>query len=72
MSSYGVDPKRLSREPFTCAMCKQSYVGQYRYVYNTFEILPERPQESLIICEKCAVRESGFKTKKKFKEFYDK
>jgi hypothetical protein len=40
-------------------MCRDYKVGSYSYVYRTYEILPKTPSEELIICEKCAVRESG-------------
>jgi hypothetical protein len=69
---YGLDENRLPREPFNCRMCKQYYIGQYRYIWHTFEILPKSPSEQLIICEKCAVRESKFKNKKQLNEYYEK
>tara|TARA_Y100001973_G_C5201758_1_gene338300 strand:- start:1094 stop:1318 length:225 start_codon:yes stop_codon:yes gene_type:complete len=69
--NYGLDPKRLPRAPFTCIMCKQYYMGAFRYIWHTFEILPKSPSEELIICEKCALREGKFKTMKQLKEFYE-
>ena len=43
----------------------------YSYIWGTFPVLPKTPMEILNICEKCAIRESKFKTKKHFKEFYE-
>ena len=68
---YGLSEDRLSREPFTCEMCKEYYVGQYRYIYNTFQI-SRTPTTRLIICEKCAVRESKFKNKQQLNKYYEK
>ena len=69
---YGLDEKRLPREAFSCIMCKKYYIGQYRYIWNTFEILPKYPTRQLIICEKCALREGKFKNKKQLEEYYKK
>lgn len=44
-------------------MCKTQKLGSYSYVYKTYEILPKSPSKELIICEKCAVRESGTSVK---------
>ena len=44
---------------FTCTMCKDYKVGSYSYVFKTYAVLPKTPSEEFIICEKCAVRESG-------------
>jgi|TARA_Y100001951_G_C11278725_1_gene263782 hypothetical protein len=49
-------------------MCKKYNIGQFRYVYETYEILPKYPKKELIICEKCAIREYGSKNKKRFKD----
>ena len=69
---YGLDEKRLHKDSFVCRMCKQYYMRHYRYIWHTFEILPKSPSEELIICEKCAVRESKFKNKKQLNEHYEK
>ena len=46
-------------------MCEDLVFYSYRYVYETFEILPKFPKHELIICEKCARRESKLKKKDK-------
>jgi len=60
--------QKLPKSPFTCKMCKKYNIGQFRYVYETYEILPKYPKKELIICEKCAIREYGSKNKKRFKD----
>ena len=50
---------KIKKGVFTCRMCKDYRVASFSYVYKTHAILPERPSEELIICEKCAKRESG-------------
>ena len=50
---------KIKKGSFICVMCKDYKVGSYSYTYNTYAILPKTPSEELIICEKCAVRESG-------------
>ena len=67
---YGINSRKAKSE-FTCDMCKQYYMRGYSYSWGTFPILPKTPMEILNICEKCAIRESKFKTKKKFKEYFD-
>ena len=66
--TYGLDKKRLTKKEFTCVMCKTYCIGQYRYVWNTYQILPKTPSEKLIICTKCAIRESNYKNKKDLEE----
>ena len=46
-------------------------MGQFSYEWGTFAVLPKTPTEILIICEKCAIRESKFKNKKQLKEHYE-
>ena len=43
-------------------------MSHHKYVYETFEILPQCPKRELIICERCAVREYGSKNNKNFYE----
>ena len=44
----------------------------HSYVWNTFEILPKTPSMELIVCDKCAIREGGYKNKKQLHEHFDK
>ena len=60
--------QKLPKSPFTCDKCKKQYIGQFRYLYETYEILPKYPKKEYIICEKCAIREYGTKNKKRFKD----
>tara|TARA_R110000824_G_scaffold114061_3_gene264281 strand:- start:474 stop:716 length:243 start_codon:yes stop_codon:yes gene_type:complete len=43
----------------TCRMCKDYKVNNFSYIYKTHNIPPKTLSEEFIICEKCAVRESG-------------
>ena len=50
---------KIRKSAFNCEMCKDYKVASFSYTYKTHAILPERPSKELIICEKCAKRESG-------------
>ena len=67
---YGLN-ERIPRSSFSCTMCKAWYMSHYSYGWGTFEILPKTPMKKLIICEKCVIRESKFKTSKQIKEHYE-
>ena len=54
---------KIKRGVFTCIMCKDYKVSSFSYIYKTWGISPKTPSEELIICEKCAKRESGTKVK---------
>tara|TARA_R110002020_G_scaffold188167_9_gene386841 strand:- start:1180 stop:1377 length:198 start_codon:yes stop_codon:yes gene_type:complete len=56
--------KKLTRETFTCYMCKKYYLAGHRYMYKTFELTELRPSKEFIICQKCAKREGGKKWEK--------
>ena len=58
---YGVNAK-LSNEYFTCYMCRITK-AQDVYIWGNFAILPEHPYEEQRICNKCAKREHGKRTK---------
>ena len=57
--------QKLPKSNYHCDMCKKYYMSHPQYVYETFEILPKFPKHELIICEKCARRESKLKKKDK-------
>ena len=67
---YGLN-ERLPKGEFVCEMCKKYSMRNYSYGWGTFEILPKTPMKKLIICEKCVIRESKFKTSKQIKEHYE-
>ena len=46
-------------------------MSQNKYIYETFEILPKYPKQKLAICQKCAIREDGSKTKRSFYEKFN-
>ena len=58
---YGVNAK-LSKSYFKCYMC---YITKTQdvYIWGNFAILPEHPYEEQRICNKCAKREHGKRTK---------
>lgn len=65
--------KYVGKDTNRCAMCKESpLVSTKKYIYKTWEILPELPAQELIICRKCAIRENGSKNKKNFDEIVRK
>ena len=63
--------KKLIRKKFTCSMCKSNIWFDSQYVLETFEILPKTPKEELIVCYKCAIRESKFKKRKDLDSYLD-
>ena len=67
---YGLS-KKLPPGEFICDMCKAKHFHNKRFIYETFEVLPHCPSKELTICEKCAIRESKFKNKKQFKEYFE-
>lgn len=58
---YGVNAK-LSKAHFTCYMCRITK-AQDVYIWGNFAILPEHPYKEYRICNKCAKRENGKRTK---------
>ena len=58
---YGVNAK-LSKTYFKCYMCHIAKT-QDVYIWGNFAILPEHPYEEQRICNKCAKREHGKRTK---------
>jgi len=58
---YGVNAK-LSKAYFMCYMCHIAKV-QDVYIWGNFAILPEHPYKEQRICNKCAKREHGKRTK---------
>ena len=56
--------KRLPKKRFNCRMCKSDIWKDFQYILKTFEILPKCPARELIVCYKCAIRESKFKKRK--------
>ena len=58
---YGVNAK-LSKEHFTCYMCRITK-AQDVYIWGNFAIPPKHPYKEQRICNKCAKREHGKRTK---------
>ena len=60
---YGINAK-LPKALFRCFMCHTIKV-QDAYIWGNFAILPEHPYKEQRICNKCAIREHGKRTKLK-------
>ena len=60
---YGINAK-LSRSHFTCFMCRTTK-AQDAYIWGNFAIPPNHPYKEQRICNKCAIREHGKRTKLK-------
>ena len=58
---YGINAK-LPRTSFRCFMCHTAKM-QDVYIWGNFAIPPEHPYEEQRICNKCAKREHGKRTK---------
>ena len=50
---------KRKKNTFTCEMCKNHHLGSFSYIYETYSVSPNNLSKELVICEKCAVRESG-------------
>ena len=64
--------KRLPKESYHCEMCHKYIFNKYKYIYETFEILPKLPQRNLFICEACAKREMNLKKRDKLNDHWEK
>ena len=60
---YGINAK-LPRTSFRCFMCHTAKV-QDVYIWGNFAIPPEHHYKEQRICNKCAIREHGKRTKLK-------
>ena len=60
---YGINAK-LPRTSFRCFMCHTAKV-QDVYICGNFAIPPKHPYKEQRICNKCAIREHGKRTKLK-------
>ena len=60
---YGINAK-LSKASFRCFMCHIAKV-QDVYIWGNFAIPPKHPYKEQRICNKCAIREHGKRTKLK-------
>ena len=58
---YGVNAK-LSKAYFMCHMCRITK-AQDVYIWGNFAIPPKHPYKEYSICNKCAKREHGKRTK---------
>ena len=58
---YGINAK-LSKKYFKCFMCHTSKT-QDVYIWGNFAIPPKHPYKEYSICNKCAKREHGKRTK---------
>ena len=63
--------KRLPRESYHCEMCHKYIFNKYKYIYETFEILPKTPKEELSICGACAKREMKLKKRDKLNDYWE-
>ena len=61
---YGINAK-LPKKYFKCSMCSALHKLQHVYILGNFAIPPEHPYKEQRICNKCATREHGKRTKLK-------